>query len=83
MKLFAAMAGFWVLTGCAAPGAGFEVKVPVPIKCQEPEPDRPAMPTDVLAPGVTLDLFVKAAQAEIEIRDGYEQQLQTALRNCK
>ena len=34
------------------------VKVPVPVECREPVPDRPVMPTEALAPGVALfELF--------------------------
>lgn len=58
------------------------ISVPLPVACQETEPDRPAMPTEALAPGVPLDTYVKASQAEIERREGYEVQLVTALRAC-
>lgn len=81
--LFAVLAGFSVVTGCTTTSTGYAVKAPIPVTCQEPEPSRPVMPTEGLAPGVSLDLFVKAAQAEIEIREGYEGQLRTALANCK
>lgn len=68
------------LTGC---GATMQtVKVPLPVACQEKEPDRPIMPTDRLLPGADLDAFVQAAAAEIERREGYETKLVTALRAC-
>ena len=35
-----------------------EVKVPVPVECREPIPDRPAMPTETLADdAVPFDLL--------------------------
>lgn len=82
MKAAAALLAL-MLGGCGSvPTAGL-VSVPLPIECREPEPARPAMPTEALAPGVSLDLFVKSAQAEIDIREGYEGQLVTALRACR
>lgn len=58
------------------------VKVPVPIECRVRTPARPAMPTEALAPGVDLDRFVAASQAEIELREGYEGELRAALEQC-
>lgn len=58
------------------------VKVPVPVECREPVPDRPAMPTEALAPGVALFELVQAALAEIDRREGYEVRLRAALLIC-
>lgn len=58
------------------------VKVPVPVACDAAEPVRPAMPTEVLSPGVDLDRFAAAALAEIELREGYEGELRAAVRAC-
>ena len=58
------------------------VKVPVPVECRVQTPARPAMPTEALAPGVDLDRFVAASQAEIELREGYEGELRAALEQC-
>ena len=44
------------------------VKVPVPVECREPVPDRPVMPTKALA--------------EIDRREGYQVRLRTALLIC-
>ncbi|WP_367619951.1 hypothetical protein [Comamonas kerstersii] len=41
------------------------------------------MPTEHLAGDADVDAYVQAAAAEIERREGYEDQLVTALRNCK
>lgn len=73
-----------LLAGCAAqPVVQVQrVKVPVPVACKEPVPERPVMPTEGLSPPVTLDTFAQAAMAEIERREGYEQQLRTGLLAC-
>lgn len=69
-----------MLMGCNATMT--QIKVPVPVACQETEPGRPVMPTDRLLPGAALDAVVQAATAEIERREGYEIKLVTALRAC-
>lgn len=58
------------------------VKVPVPVECREPVPDRPVMPTEALAPGVALFELVQAALAEIDRSEGYEVRLRAALLIC-
>ncbi len=74
-----------LLAGCAgAPRVEtVEVRVPVPVECREPVPARPAMPTEALQSGASLDDFARAAMAEIERREGYEGQLLTALEACR
>ena len=75
-----------LLTGCAQqpPRVQIErVKVAIPVPCQEPEPQRPSMPTEHLAGDAGVDAYVQAAAAEIERREGYEIQLRQALANCK
>lgn len=82
----AALAAGLLMSGCgnAPPVAKVQtVKVAIPVACQEPEPDRPVMPTDQLPDGAGVDAYVQAAAAEIERREGYEIQLVAALRNCK
>lgn len=71
-----------LLAGCAGPGPAVTVRVPVPVECQEAVPDRPAMPTEQFRARPPLDQFVRAAQAEIERREGYEKKLRTALQAC-
>ena len=74
------------LAGCAAtPEPKIDVRtvrVSVPVPCHVPTPPRPTMPTEALAPGVTLDAFAAAAIAEIERREGYEGELRAALTSC-
>ena len=76
-----------LLSGCGATAPVKHevqrVNVPVPIECQEPEPERPQMPTDALPADAGVDAYVQAAGAEILRREGYEIQLLTALHNCK
>lgn len=73
-----------LLAGCAgAPRVEVQqVNVAVPVECQEPVPVRPAMPTEGLERGASVDDFARAAMAEIERREGYEGQLRSALLNC-
>ena len=80
----AAIAVLLLLAGCASsPSVRVQqVNVPVPVVCQEAEPVRPVMPTEALEPGATLDVFVAAAIAELERREGYEGQLRAALAAC-
>lgn len=74
-----------LLAGCAAAPRveTVEVQVPMPVECREPVPARPAMPTEALRSGASVDDFARAAMAEIERREGYEGQLLTALENCR
>lgn len=59
-----------------------EVKVPVPVECREPVPDRPAMPTETLADDADPFELLRAALAEIDRREGYEVRLLAALVAC-
>jgi hypothetical protein len=85
MKLWARL---WGATGLCAVLAGCgvaplqPVKTPIPVECRVQRPARPAMPTEALAPGVDLDRFAAAAMAEIELREGYELELNAALDVC-
>ncbi len=74
-----------LLSGCAgAPRVEVQrVSVPVPVECREPVPARPAMPTEALRSGASVDDFARAAMAEIERREGYEGQLLVALEACR
>lgn len=58
------------------------VKVPVPLECLEPIPDRPAMPTEALPDNAGPFELLRAALAEIDRREGYEIELRAALGNC-
>lgn len=85
--LSAALAAAVLLAGCGtAPPARIEiqqVKVAVPVPCDEPEPERPNMPTEHLAGDADVDSYVQAAAAELERREGYEIALRVALQNCR
>lgn len=70
-------------TGCATTPAVVPARTAIPVECREPIPERPAMPTEQLAPDATVDQFVAAAEAEIQRREGYEDQLRTALQACR
>jgi hypothetical protein len=71
------------LAGCAGAPQIVETKVAIPVECRAAVPARPAMPTEALAAATTtLDQFVAASQAEIELREGYEIELLAALQQC-
>ncbi len=72
------------LAGCStAPRVEIqEVKVPVPVECREPIPDRPAMPTETLTDDADPFELLRAALAEIDRREGYEVRLLAALMAC-
>jgi hypothetical protein len=71
-----------LLTACAGTPTVTEVKVAVPVECKEQVPDRPAMPTEQFSEKPALDQYVRAARAEIERREGFEQMLVAALKAC-
>lgn len=58
-------------------------RVTVPVPCRVAIPARPIMPTESLPVDASLDAFVQAAAAEIERREGYEQELRAALGACQ
>jgi len=72
----------FMLTGCGTTPVLTEIKVAVPVECREKVPDRPVMPTEQFTEKPNLFEFTKAAQAEIERREGYEGQLRTAVEAC-
>lgn len=73
-----------LLAGCATK----PVEVPVPVKvavrekCQAEVPERPVMPTEVLAADAPMFDRARAALAEIDFREGYEIKLVAALLSC-
>lgn len=72
-----------LLAGCAGmPPAVTTVKVAVPVQCKEAVPDRPVMPTEQFKAKPKVDEYVKASQAELERREGYEVKMRTALEAC-
>lgn len=71
-----------LLAGCATTPGVTTIKVPVPVECRETVPDRPVMPTEQFTEKPALDVYQRAARAELEIREGYEIQLRTALEAC-
>lgn len=72
------------LGGCAtAPHVETRtVKVPVPVECLEPIPDRPSMPTEDLADDADPFNLLRSALAEIDRRESYETRLLAALMVC-
>lgn len=86
IPLISAALAAGLLSACGATSPKVEiqlVKVAVPVACQEPEPERPTMPTEQLPTDADVDTYVQAAAAELARREGYEIQLRQALSNCK
>ena len=81
IKTTALTAAALLLAGCGTTQST-RVHIPVPVECQEAVPDRPAMPTEQLAPGATPWVLLRAALAEIDRREAYEIQMRTALVAC-
>lgn len=82
MKLLTAILTI-LLAGCGSIERTVEVKVMVPVPCQEPMPERPVMPTEALPPGSPVDVQARHMRAEIDRREAYETKLVTALGNCR
>lgn len=76
--------GALALAGCSSvPRVEIQtVKVPVPVECREPIPDRPSMPTGALADDADPFDLLRAALVEIDRREGYEVRLLAALMAC-
>ena len=70
-----------ILAGCGTTHST-RVHIPVPVECQETVPDRPAMPTELLAPGATPWVLLRSALAEIDRREAYEIKMRAALVAC-
>jgi hypothetical protein len=76
--------GVLALAGCSSVSRVEvqQVKVPVPVECREPVPERPSMPTEGLADDADPFELLRAALAEIDRREGYEVRLLAALIAC-
>lgn len=77
------LAAVLLLAGCTTPPPErVQMRVPVPVACQEAVPARPVMPTEALVPGVLPWTLLRAALAEIDRREAYEVQMRAALVAC-
>lgn len=84
MRAAILLLGALALAGCGTtPRVEVQtVKVPVPVECREPIPDRPSMPTEALADDADPFELLRAALSEIDRREGYELRLLAALMAC-
>lgn len=74
------------LGGCATtmpPVQPVEVKVPVTVPCKVPMPERPAFAVDGLPLGSGIWDQMKALRAERWQRQGYETELEAAVKACQ
>lgn len=76
------------LTACGrntrpnAPPPVREVRIPVPVPCDEVMPTKPAYAVDALPVGSDIWKQTAALRAERKQRQGYELELETSLRAC-
>lgn len=63
MRAAVLLLGLLALVGCASPAPAGRTVVPVPVECREPVPDRPAMPTELLLPGASPWVLLRASLA--------------------
>lgn len=62
-----------------------QVKTGVAVECRETVPERPVMPTELIARQKTpplVDQWTHAARAELKRREAYELELRAALVKC-
>lgn len=74
------------LVGCATtppPAQPVEVRVPVAVPCKAPAPARPAFAVDALPIGSVIWEQMKALRAERFQRQGYEAELEAAVKACQ
>lgn len=71
-----------VLAGCASVGEVRTVQVPVAVSCLTALPARPAMPFDAVPAGADVYTAGRALLADRRVRQGYEAELEAALRGC-
>lgn len=73
-----------VLSGCPTDPVRppTEVKVAVPTPRKVKVPNKPIMPLDSASRKDPLEVNLKKALAEIELRRGYEKELETAVSAC-
>lgn len=83
MKLLATGLVLTLLTGCETMKQLVEVKVMVPVPCNEPMPARPVMPTETMPLKAKVDVQARHMRAEIDRREAYEIKLVAALENCR
>jgi hypothetical protein len=72
------------LSGCVSTAPKVqEVLVPVPVPCKVAIPDRPALAVDSLPVGSGIWEQMKALRAERSQRQGYETELEAAVKSCQ
>lgn len=74
----------FLVSGCSTIKDAIIVKVPIPVKCESPAIVKPVMPfTDGGKSEDSIFDMVKKLLAEIEIRKGYEDQLNASVQTCQ
>ncbi len=89
MMRFILLALALAFTGCATvepkePQVVYRtINIAIPVECMEEMPKEPEYKTQALPEGTELFIITRTALAELDARDGYEEELRTALANCK
>ena len=86
MRPLLVIACLLMLSGCAARPVitrPVEVLVPVSVPCKTPVIPVPTWPTTELKSGDNIFRQVQLILAEIQIRKGYEAQLEAAVKSCQ
>lgn len=79
-------ASICLLSACSTPDIRYEVKevkVPIPVACQTPHPDKPDYHFEKLSLTASLYDKVKALLADRRLYQSYTQELDAALKSCK
>ena len=83
---YVSLATLLLLAACSTPEPLFKptvVDMPVATPCQTPLVQKPPSPLQKLAPQASLFDKIKAALIELDIRKGYEAELEAALTACQ
>lgn len=78
--------GFALLTGCASQPVAYkpvEISIPVAVECKIEAITAPAWPSSFTSEKNGVFDDVKAVLQELELRKGYEAQLEAAVKSCQ
>lgn len=87
IHFIAMLAALMVLAGCATPAQRApdvqQVLIPTPVPCKLSTPTKPAFAVDALPVGSGVFRQMSALRAERKQRQGYEAELEAAIKSCQ
>ena len=87
IHFIAMLAALMVLAGCATPAQRApdvqQVFIPTPVPCKLSAPTKPAFVVDALPVGSGVFRQMSALRAERKQRQGYEAELEAAIKSCQ